>query len=95
MQVPNTLRDKLDLYRSRGRIVRHDNELFSEPGWLQVLHGQGVVAEAHHPLAGLLAEEEIAAYLGDVAGVIERCVERMPTHADFLLPRRSGEGRNP
>jgi tryptophan halogenase len=84
MQVPDTLVNKLDLYRSRGRIVRVDNELFSEPGWLQVMHGQGVASQGHHPLADALSAEEISAYLGDVAGVIERCVAQMGSHGAFV-----------
>jgi tryptophan halogenase len=90
MSVPDTLTGKMDLYRSRGRIVRQENDLFSEVAWLQVLHGQGVRAAGHHPLADVLSEDEIAAYLGDVAGVIARCVDRMPAHAAFLAKLRHG-----
>lgn len=84
MSVPQSLMDKMALYRSRGRIVRHDNELFAEAAWLQVLHGQGVRAAGHHPLADVLSEDEIASYLADVAGVITRCVDLMPSHAAYL-----------
>lgn len=84
MSVPDTLREKIDLYRSRGRIVRIDNELFSEVGWLQVLQGQGIEPGGHHPLADLLDESEVADYLGDVADVIGECVARMPQQADFI-----------
>lgn len=84
MSIPDTLREKMDLYRSRGRIVRIDNELFSEVGWLQVLHGQGIEANGHHPLADLLDESEVTDYLGDIAGVIGKCVSRMPQQAAFI-----------
>ena len=56
MDVPDALRRKMALYRSHGRIVRENMELFAEVGWLQVLHGQGIkrlgqnlVAEAFAP----------------------------------------------
>ncbi|MTV41931.1 tryptophan halogenase family protein [Duganella radicis] len=84
MDIPQTLRDKLDLWRTRGRIVRVDNELFAEAGWLQVLHGQRVAAAGHHPLAHLLSEAEVADYLGDIAAVIGKCVDQMPTHEAFI-----------
>ncbi len=84
MQVPDTLQSKLDLYRSAGRIVRTDNELFAEVGWLQVLHGQRVVPRRHHPIADAIPEAEVASYLEDIAAVVGNCVEQMPSHARFV-----------
>jgi tryptophan halogenase len=84
MEIPDTLRAKMDLWRSRGRIVRVDNELFAEVGWLQVLHGQRVPVAGHHPMADLMDEQEITDYLGDIASVIGKCVDQMPTHEAFI-----------
>ncbi|OYU83600.1 MAG: hypothetical protein CFE45_26305 [Burkholderiales bacterium PBB5] len=84
MPIPEPLQQKLNLYRSRGRIVRENNELFSEVGWLQVMHGQGLRAMGHHPLASLLSEQEVAEYLGNVSGVIGKCLQVMPRHADYI-----------
>ncbi|MDR7269427.1 tryptophan halogenase [Pelomonas saccharophila] len=84
MDLPDTLRDKLDLWRASGRIARHGDELFSEVGWLQVLHGQGIRPAAHHPLADALPQSEINDYLDDTRAVIQRCVAQMPSHADFI-----------
>ncbi len=84
MSVPDTLQHKLDLWRSAGRIVRTDNELFAEVGWLQVLHGQRVQARAHHPVADALDEADVAGYLADVERVIAACVEQMPPHAKYI-----------
>ena len=84
MDVPATLQHKLDLWRSAGRIVRTDNELFAEIGWLQVLHGQRVAARAHHPIADAIPEAEVESYLRDIAAVVGNCVEQMPSHARFV-----------
>ena len=84
MEIPDSLRRKMALYRSHGRIVRDNNELFAEVGWLQVLHGQGIKARGYHPLVDLLGEREIAAYLEEIAGVVKKCVSVMPSHRDFI-----------
>jgi tryptophan halogenase len=84
MAIPATLQSKLDLYQSRGRIVRDNNELFAEVGWLQVLHGQGIQARGYHPLVDLLPEADVSAFLGEVAGVIKKCVAVMPAHQSFV-----------
>ena len=84
MDIPDSLRARIKLWRSRGRIVRQADELFAEVGWLQVLQGQGVRAGGYHALADLLEEHEIAAYLHDIAAVMRQCVAVMPTHGDYL-----------
>ncbi|MCY4744165.1 tryptophan 7-halogenase [Pelomonas sp. UHG3] len=84
MAVPETLTEKMDLYRSRGRVVRRDNELFAEVGWIQVMEGQNLHPEAAHPLAGLLDDAVAQEHLERVRQVVAKCVEVMPGHADYI-----------
>ena len=84
MAVPETLREKMDLYRSRGRVVRRDNELFAEVGWIQVMEGQNLHPEAAHPLAGLLDDAAAHEHLERVRQVIAKCVDVMPDHAAYI-----------
>jgi tryptophan halogenase len=84
MPIPDTLRRKMDLWQGHGRLVRDDNELFAEVGWLQVLHGQGIEAGGYHPLVDLLSDAEVAEYLAQIRGVVGKCVDVMPTHKEFI-----------
>ncbi|MFL6657003.1 MAG: tryptophan halogenase family protein [Massilia sp.] len=84
MSVPETLQRKMDLFASNGRIYRQQDELFTEMSWLQVMVGQGIIPRAYHPFADLRPEAEVAAYLQNVEQVIARCVQAMPTQADFI-----------
>jgi tryptophan halogenase len=84
MEVPASLQHKIDLFRSRGRIVRDNNELFAELGWLQVMLGQRIVPQGYHPLVDLLPGKDVADYLQHVQEVIASCVEVMPDHAAFI-----------
>ena len=84
MEVPANLRRKMDLWQSHGRLVRDDNELFAEVGWLQVLQGQGMAPGGYHPLADLLTEAEAGGFLDQIAGVVKKCVDVMPTHQEFI-----------
>ena len=68
MEIPDTLRQKMDLYRSHGRIFREGYELFADMAWLQVMHGQGIRAESYHPLADLPSEAQVEEYLGQRQG---------------------------
>jgi len=84
MAVPESLQRKMALYQSRGRIVRFNNELFSEVGWLQVMEGQNLATQGYNPLADLLPEGDTADYLESVRGVIAKCVDVMPDHAAYI-----------
>ena len=84
MAIPETLQQKMDLYRASGRVVRVDNELFSEVGWTQVFEGQNLPVERYHPLVDVQSEAEIAEYLDSVRGVIAKCVDVMPTHDEYI-----------
>ena len=84
MAIPDTLRHKMDMYRARGRIVRVDNELFSEVGWIQVLEGQNMPVDAFNPLVDVQSEADIHEYLESVRSVIAQCVDVMPEHAAYV-----------
>jgi tryptophan halogenase len=84
MEVPDTLRRKMDLYRTHGRVVRENEELFTPIGWQQVLHGQGVRPAGYNSLVDLMEEKELRNILGDIERVIGKCVNVMPTHKEFI-----------
>jgi tryptophan 7-halogenase len=84
MEIPPTLRRKIDLWRAQGKLVRDNGELFTEPAWLQVMEGQGLLPRTCHPLAGLMSDDELDGFVGRVGQVIARCVDTMPGHAEFI-----------
>jgi len=84
MAIPETLAHKIELFKSRGRIVRTDNELFAETGWFQVLQGQNILPESYHPFADLQTEADTIEYLESVRAVVRKCVEVMPDHAAYI-----------
>ena len=84
MPIPDSLRDKVDLFRSRGRVVRENEELFAEESWIQVFLGQGIRPEGYDPLVDLQTDAQITDFLGNIASVIGKCVDVMPTHEKFV-----------
>jgi tryptophan halogenase len=84
MAIPDSLQHRLDLYRSNGRIFRKNEELFAEVSWLQVMHGQRVRANGYHPMADLHSSDEVSAFLADIERVVGKCVEAMPSQAEFI-----------
>ena len=84
MPVPDTLAQKIALFEERGRVVRSDNELFAEEGWLQVLYGQNLQPQHYNPLVDLVSEADIAQHLNTISEVIGKCVAVMPSHAAYI-----------
>ncbi|MFY8088632.1 MAG: tryptophan halogenase family protein, partial [Rubrivivax sp.] len=84
MPVPETLTQKLRLFKTHGRIIRENNELFSEPAWLQVMVGQNLMPEGYHPLVDSLPEDSIRDYLGGVHDLMRRCADVMPDHTAYI-----------
>lgn len=84
MSIPDSLREKIELYEGNARIYRENMELFWEPSWLQVLHGQGIRPRSYHPIADLRSMEQIQAFADDIRTVVRRCVDIMPAQGDFI-----------
>lgn len=84
MDIPDTLQRKWDLFAANGRIFREDEELFGEESWIQVFLGQGVIPRGYDPLVDIKSTPQIVQYLSNIETVIGKCVDRMPTHAEFV-----------
>ena len=84
MPVPDTLQEKMDLSKSSARIYRENEELFSEPSWLAVMFGQGIVPDSYHPLVDAYDSNGMHKYLRGIAAVIDRSIGSMPNHEDFI-----------
>lgn len=82
--LPDTLRAKLDLWKAAAQITREREELFTEVGWLQVLIGQGMMPDAHHPIADAVPAAQMAEFLDILPKLNAREVAQMPGHAEFI-----------
>ena len=81
---PEGLAEKLRQFRAGGRILAENDGLFTEPGWLQVMVGQGIRPDAWSPLAEAGSSAELAAFLGAIRDAIADQVRPLPSHADFI-----------
>jgi tryptophan halogenase len=84
MQVPDSLRHKMELFRRRGRVVTYKDGLFLEPSWLAVYLGQRVMPTGHEPLADAADPSMIGARLREMHEQVRGTAMRMPDHEQFL-----------
>jgi tryptophan halogenase len=84
MDVPDSLRQKIELFRDTARVFRRNEELFAENSWVQVMLGQGIAPQSWHPIAGKLNDDELDRLLGMIRQDVTRTVAGLPAHADYV-----------
>jgi tryptophan halogenase len=84
MAVPDTLAEKMALWREAGRVEKYSDGLFYDASWIAVYIGQGVLPERHDPRAQLPDPAQVARAMGGLREAIVREVAAMPGHREFL-----------
>jgi len=84
MSVPDSLQEKYEIFRSRGRVFRENEELFNDTSWFAVMIGQNVRPRSYDPVAEVLSLEETRRRLRQIGGAIAKSADYMPTHEQFI-----------
>ena len=84
MSIPESLQEKLDIFRARGEVMARQTELFKETSWFAVLVGQGFEPESYHPVADAISEDELRLRLTKIRTGVQNRVNGMPGHKEFI-----------
>jgi len=84
MEVPDTLAQRMELFRESGKVFREQEDLFTEIAWKQVMIGQGGAPHDYHPLVDSLSEPQITELMANLKTLINRTVDKMPSHDEFI-----------
>jgi tryptophan halogenase len=84
MEIPDTLAEKLELFRRRGRVVKYREGVFLEASWIAVYLGQRVNPTGHDLRADMPAPDALARGMETLRGQIQAVAERMPDHSAML-----------
>jgi tryptophan 7-halogenase len=87
MAVPDTLQQRIDLYRGTGRVRWRSGELFTDMSWFYIFEGLGVLPQHYDPLLDVVPLEklkEILTSLADSTAAVERAA---PSHDSYFAQR--------
>jgi tryptophan halogenase len=84
MPIPDTLADKMELFRKRGRVVKYREGVFLDASWIAVYLGQGVIPEGHDLRADGPPLDQLKAYMDRIQAEIRASIATMPMHRDYL-----------
>jgi tryptophan 7-halogenase len=84
MSVPDSLREKMDLWRQTGRVAKYGEGLFFEPSWVAVYLGQGIIPQAWDARAAIPDGAALANGIAALRLEINDHVGRMDEHRHYL-----------
>jgi tryptophan 7-halogenase len=84
MDVPDTLKSRIELFRENAHAYQDGDELFRVDSWVQVLLGQRLKPASYHHLAQLMPQAQLEKSMIDLLKNIDSAVSGMPSHQLFL-----------
>lgn len=84
MRLPDSLAEKIDLFRARGAVQEYREGLFLHPSWVAVYLGQGIVPRHHHRLADAVPDEALLSSLARLRTAIRQSASRLPTQDAYI-----------
>ena len=84
MAIPDSLREKIEIFRDSGRALPAVEDVFTDHSWVAVMSGQGITPTSYDPVADSLPLENVRAFLHHVRDVTAKTAAAMPAHADFI-----------
>ncbi|MEA3032009.1 MAG: tryptophan 7-halogenase [Sphingomonadales bacterium] len=92
MEVPDSLAEKMELWRHSGRVAKYTQGLFLEPSWVAVYVGQNIVPGQWDQRADAYDPAALGGAMDRLRGQIAQAVEAMPEHGDFIRRRNAEIG---
>lgn len=84
MEVPDSLKEKIQLFKHRGYVDSYTYGLFSVPSWVSVLAGQDLKQEGMDPFASKISVEMASQKLQGIYQNITSALDEMPSHKAFI-----------
>jgi tryptophan halogenase len=84
MSVPESLKQKIDLFSQSARVFKNGNELFGEESWIQVMMGQGIDPKSYHAVIDTMTDDELGQLLKNIRMSVKNTVDQLPAHKDFI-----------
>lgn len=82
--MPESLQQKIELFRAQGRLQRNPLDLFKEPSWYFVLLGMGVNPSSYDPMVDETDFSKAEDVIKQIKDVMRVMVSDLPSHQAYL-----------
>jgi len=84
MPIPESLKEKIALFKSQGRLFRNEFDLFTPPSWYAVLTGMGIKPDNYDRLVDISDEKQVHSIMMNGLANLTTTVQQLPSHQDFV-----------
>ncbi|MYM82539.1 tryptophan halogenase [Duganella sp. FT50W] len=84
MRIPDSLQERIELFRERGQLNLAAEELFPSTSWHAVLLGQGIRPRTYMPTMALQDDAMLATAYSNLERKFKHIVSRLSDHASYL-----------
>jgi tryptophan 7-halogenase len=84
MTLPESLQERIELYRRTGRIRPQTGELFTDLSWFYIFEGMGLVPQSYDPLMDVVPPARLREMLATMARATEAASRGAPAHDSFF-----------
>ncbi|QIR14702.1 tryptophan halogenase family protein [Shewanella aestuarii] len=84
MDIPESLQQKIALFKDTGNLFRQQENLFTNEAWLQVMVGQGIIPEDYNPLANVITNAQRLEFLANLKAIYAQNLSQITSHQQFL-----------
>ncbi|WP_294393375.1 tryptophan halogenase family protein [uncultured Sphingomonas sp.] len=84
MAVPDTLQQRIALFRETATAYQAREDLFRSESWVQVLRGQGIEPASYHRVGHAMPPEQLKQALFDLRSNVSGATAKLPSHEHYL-----------
>ncbi|HLW25213.1 MAG TPA: tryptophan halogenase family protein [Steroidobacteraceae bacterium] len=92
MALPDTLSQRIDLYRHTGRIRCRAGELFTDLSWFYIFEGLGIQPRGYDPLLDVVPLPALRELLGSLAQATSLITRDAPSHDSYFRDSAAPSG---
>jgi tryptophan 7-halogenase len=84
IELPDTLAERIEMYKRTGRIFHKRHEMFVELSWFFVMHGMGLRPQSYDPLVDASDWQEVIRVMQGMRQKVAADAAAAPTHDSFF-----------
>ncbi len=84
MPIPESLKEKLALFKSQGRLFKSEFDLFTPPSWYAILAGMNIKPDNYDRTVDISDVNQVNNIMDNGLANLTTIVKQLPTHQDFI-----------
>ncbi len=87
MKLPDSLTERIELFKGTGRIRPKAGELFTDLSWFYIFEGMGVQPASYDPLLDVVDMAQLRHMLGELAEMNSAAARAAPSHDSYFTAK--------